>query len=386
MASRRTLRRQAKAEAYLRTAPQASALREMLAQAVSDRDSAIKAATGAATGVTHAINAARPQIEKVYGGAIGQANTISQTVDERLQGMGAPASPIRASIERERGVGQVRLSESLANALTDLSNQRVSAAAGRAYATENALNTYTGDKAKIGRQAMDLAEQAGVFTSTRYGELVGDQRKQQFTAREKARDRRATSRENTRNRRNQRITSGVDAQGQIIPGGPKDPKVKAQGENAKPLTAAEQRARGQVFAHAKDQIGKARDYIKQLSAKNSPEKIKHYLTVGLNQAQMVPVIDPKTKKAQTDARGQVKLRKQTVKIPAFDATFVNAAVELEDKGFLSERTVHDLRAQKIHVPKDWLPVKVKFHYRRPKSSGGGFADTNLPAGSRNKRR
>ena len=249
MAASRTLRRQARAEATLRTAPEASVLREMLMQAMSDRDTAIAAATGAARGVTSAVNKAGPSLKKAYGAAIDESHGTTATVDATLSQMGASAGPVQAAMARERGAGAERLSASLASALSELSNRRVEAAAGRAQATNAALSEYGSTKDKLTRQALDLSDQAGLYASTRYGELTGEERKAKRDAHQKAVDRRFTARQKAADRENSRLTSGVDAQGHVIPGGPKDAKGKA----AKPLTAAEQRTRGEKLAVAKSQ-------------------------------------------------------------------------------------------------------------------------------------
>jgi hypothetical protein len=107
VSSSRTLRRQAQAEATLRTAPQASVLREMLIQAMSDRDVAIKAATGSAHGVTAAVAKAGPSLKHVYSDAINQAHGTSATVDATLSSMGAVAGPYQAAMARERGTGRI---------------------------------------------------------------------------------------------------------------------------------------------------------------------------------------------------------------------------------------------------------------------------------------
>src|SRR3954470_17513684 len=266
MSSSRTLRRQAQAEATLRTAPQASVLREMLIQAMSDRDVAIKAATGSAKGVTAAVNKAGPSLKHVYHDAINQAHGTSATVDATLSSMGAVAGPYQAAMARERGTGADRLSQSLTSALSELSNRRIEAAAGRAQATNAALSEYSTTKAKLTRQASDLANQSGLYASTRLGELTDAERKARQQAHQQALTRHAQAVQNALSRKNSRLTAGVDAQGKVIPGGAKD---KPGGK--KHLSAAEQRARGQLYADARTGIDQARTWIQRFrSGKNAP--------------------------------------------------------------------------------------------------------------------
>lgn len=386
MASSRTLRRQAQAEATLRTAPEASVLREMLMQAMSDRDTAIAAATGAARGVTSAVNKAGPSLKKAYGSAIDESHGTAATIDATLSQMGASAGPVQAAMARERGTGADRLSASLASALSELSNRRVEAAAGRAQATNAALGEYSSTKDKLTRQALDLSNQSGLYASTRYGELTADERKAARDAHQKAVDRRFTAKQNAANRRNSRLTSGVDAKGQVIPGGPKDGKAKT----AKPLTAAEQRTRGEKLAAAKSQIGQAQTWIQRFRTGSKPmsdEQIRQLLSTGApakTVTKEVPVMDPATGKAKTDARGQTVTREQKTTgdpVPKLDADFIQAALDLEKQGYLTSSTIHALRGRRIHIIQDWLAPKPPKR-RTPKSTGGGFADTNLPAGSR----
>jgi hypothetical protein len=357
MSSSRTLRRQAQAEATLRTAPQASVLREMLIQAMSDRDVAIKAATGAAHGVTAAVAKAGPSLKHVYSDAINQAHGTSATVDATLSSMGAVAGPYQAAMARERGTGADRLSQSLTSALSELSNRRIEAAAGRAQATNAALSEYSTTKAKLTRQASDLANQSGLYASTRLGELTDAERKARQQAHQQALTRRSQAVQNALSRKNSRLTAGVDAQGKVIPGGAKDtPGGK------KHLSASEQRSRGQLLADAKNQIGQAQTWIDRYRSGShalSDKEIRSRLGNGDSFAVPVHRINPKTgqpaKQFKTDKQGQVVT--QQVKVPKLDQDFVQAALELKDQGYLSTKTVHALRQRKIHVLQEWLAPK-----------------------------
>lgn len=372
MSSSRTLRRQAQAEATLRTAPQASVLREMLIQAMSDRDVAIKAATGSAKGVTAAVNKAGPSLKHVYSDAINQAHGTSATVDATLSSMGAVAGPYQAAMARERGTGADRLSQSLTSALSELSNRRIEAAAGRAQATNAALSEYSTTKAKLTRQASDLANQSGLYASTRLGELTDAERKVRQQAHQKALDRHARAVQNALQRRNSRLTSGVDAQGKILPGGPKDKTVVG----AKPLTASEQRTRGERLGVAKNQIAQARTWINRFrngAKPKSDKEIRQLLASGQSARSIgkdVPVMLPNGK-PKTDARGQIVTRVQTIKgdpVPKLDADFIQAALELENQGHLSTASIHALRGRRIHVIQEWLaprsPAKRQAQRRR----------------------
>jgi hypothetical protein len=346
MSSSRTLRRQAQAEATLRTAPQASVLREMLIQAMSDRDVAIKAATGAAHGVTAAVAKAGPSLKHVYSDAINQAHGTSATVDATLSSMGAVAGPYQAAMARERGTGADRLSQSLTSALSELSNRRIEAAAGRAQATNAALSEYSTTKAKLTRQASDLANQSGLYASTRLGELTDAERKVRQQAHQKALDAPCA--------RSPERASAPQQPPHFRGGRPgQGPPRRAEGQDrrgAKPLTASEQRTRGERLAQAKSQIAQAQTWINRFrngAKPKSDKEIRQLLASGQSARSIgkdVPVMLPNGK-PKTDARGQIVTRVQTIKgdpVPKLDADFIQAALELENHGHLSTATIHAL--------------------------------------------
>jgi hypothetical protein len=357
MSSSRTLRRQAQAEATLRTAPQASVLREMLIQAMSDRDVAIKAATGAAHGVTAAVAKAGPSLKHVYSDAINQAHGTSATVDATLSSMGAVAGPYQAAMARERGTGADRLSQSLTSALSELSNRRIEAAAGRAQATNAALSEYSTTKAKLTRQASDLANQSGLYASTRLGELTDAERKVRQQAHQKALDSHRGSPERA-SAQEQPPHVGVDAQGRVIPGGAKDKPSPGQAPDG--LRAAD--SWGAAGGQAKSQISQAQTWINRFrngAKPKSDSEIRQLLASGQSAQSIsrdVPVMLPNGK-PKTDARGQVVTRVQRIKgdpVPKLDADFIQAALDLENHGHLSTASIHALRGRRIHVIQEWL--------------------------------
>jgi hypothetical protein len=366
MSSSRTLRRQAQAEATLRTAPQASVLREMLIQAMSDRDVAIKAATGAAHGVTAAVAKAGPSLKHVYHDAINQAHGTSATVDATLSSMGAVAGPYQAAMARERGTGADRLSQSLTSALSELSNRRIEAAAGRAQATNAALSEYSTTKAKLTRQASDLANQSGLYASTRLGELTDAERKARQQAHQKALTRHAQAVQNALSRKNSRLTAGVDAQGKVIPGGPKDKPRRCQASDG--LRAADSRGEAGSGEEPDRPSANVDQPLPQRREAQERQEIRQLLASGQSAQSIsrdVPVMLPNGK-PKTDARGQIVTRVQTIKgdpVPKLDADFIQAALELENQGHLSTATIHALRGRRIHVIQEWLtpapPPSVK---------------------------
>lgn len=198
------IRRQAQIEAALKVAPQQAALREALGQAVADRDAAIRAAAAASKGISAAIQQGRKRNRTVYSKALEQGNRITATVDSSLAGLGGVATAHRASLVRERGVGQERLSESLANSLREMSDRKIEAQAGRAYRTQAAQGQYAGEKAKIGQQRLDLAAVQGMTAEKVYGDLLEKAEDRSFKATQSALQREFQSTQNLLNRKNQR--------------------------------------------------------------------------------------------------------------------------------------------------------------------------------------
>lgn len=201
---RRDLWAEAQAQGALRVAPQQAALGEALAQAIADRDSAIRAASVASRGISAAIAQGRKRNRSVYGKALEQGNRITASVDSALANLGGVATAHRASLVRERGVGQERLSESLANSLREMSDRKIEAAAGRAWRMQAARGEYAGEKAKIGARRADLAREQGLAASVAYGGLLEKESQREFTATQNALQREFQGTQNLLSRKNQR--------------------------------------------------------------------------------------------------------------------------------------------------------------------------------------
>lgn len=214
------LTRQARSEARLRFGPQRFALQELIAQAVQTRDANLHAAAGADRAIQMILGTARRETRRNYAqaGAAGQGTTAM--VGETLAPLGPGADPFRAAIAREGGVGANRLTEGRTDALQELTNRRLEATSGRAYAQQAATRQYSSDIGKVGRSYLELAGEEGAFTQGRTGELrkeAADRAFQRDLAMFNQRQANARTRIQARTqRRGQRISANTQRRGQNL--------------------------------------------------------------------------------------------------------------------------------------------------------------------------
>lgn len=212
--------RQARSEARLRFGPQRFALQELIAQAVQTRDANLHAAAGADRAIQMILGRARRETTRNYAqaGAAGAGTTAM--VGEALAPLGPGADPFRAAIAREGGVGANRLTEGRTDALQELTNRRLEATSGRAYAQQAATRQYSADIGKVGRSYLELAGEEGAFTQGRTGELrreAADRAFQRDLAIFNQRQATARTRIQARTqRRGQRISARTQRRGQQI--------------------------------------------------------------------------------------------------------------------------------------------------------------------------
>jgi hypothetical protein len=163
--------RQAQNEATLRFGPQRFALKELIAQALQARDMALHAAAGAERGIQASIAAARGETARTYAQAAQTTTGTRGLVDQTLANLGAGATPFAAAIARERGGATDRLTEGKANTLQELTQRRLEASSGRAFATQHATDQFNQDLGKVQRGYQEVASEQGAFVQGRTGEL-----------------------------------------------------------------------------------------------------------------------------------------------------------------------------------------------------------------------
>jgi hypothetical protein len=164
--------RQAQNEATLRFGPQRFALKELIAQALQARDMALHAAAGAERGIQASIAAARGETAHTYAQAAQTTTGTRGLVDQTLANLGAGATPFAAAIARERGGATDRLTEGQANTLQELTQRRLEASSGRAFATQHATDQFNQDLGKVQRGYQEVASEQGAFVQGRTGELA----------------------------------------------------------------------------------------------------------------------------------------------------------------------------------------------------------------------
>lgn len=195
---------QAQAEAFLRTNPERSTLAQQLADARGDRDTAVSAASTAANANVSAARGAPAAYQRTYDDALGHVAAAIA-----VPGADNPATGAGRDAAQTRG----RLAEMLAAAQTDAKQRELSALEGGQYAVGQANAGYQKTSDTLSSRLRALAQEQGVYTAQREGELSGDQAKLDAAAKQKSLDRRSaqriasghdrTSRENTRTRADQ---------------------------------------------------------------------------------------------------------------------------------------------------------------------------------------
>lgn len=237
MATRRGKNRfasQAALEALVRFGPELSGLKSLQRQAVSNLDLGVRQAHGTANAITGAINAATPQVGKIYDDAgLKQAGIAGTLIGHDLAGLGSVADSIKAGASLEAAGAADKLNLAKTNALTDLSTQKVRARQGEQFAIKGAKDQFIKDVTEILQRKVDLGREKGAFTAATIGDLAQAAAEREAKALEGRAGRRTQREIAQANRDNALLTAGVDAQGHVIPGGKADPKVTGKGKGQK---------------------------------------------------------------------------------------------------------------------------------------------------------
>lgn len=171
---------QAQNEALVRYGPQRFALQQLISQALQTRDLALHAAAGAERGIQAAISQARGETQKNYGSALATTGDTRSLVDAALAHLGGAAQPFQAAIAGERGAATDRLTTGEAGALQNLTDRRLQAASGRAFATQHATDQFSRDVGQVRQSYEALAGEQGAFTQGRVAELKKESADRQF--------------------------------------------------------------------------------------------------------------------------------------------------------------------------------------------------------------
>ena len=312
--------KQAVAEAFLRFNPEASGLRQSLADVGAQEKQGVASARSVFASVRGATAKARPQLDKIFGDQAALAKALQDAAPASVTGPAGGAS----AIERE-GAAR-RLGEQLANAKAETVARDQEAASGMAFQIGNVHARAAADRAKVQTRLAELDREQGAFIQGRVESLA-----------DAARKRAATARENQRNR------DAAQARQD-------DQQDFTAGENAKDRAAADRRAAERNGGKKKDSAA----YVDTRDAVN--EALRHAKALrkgGLGRDQVLDTL-VKGREAQTIPSGRTRINpatgkpvETTLKLPAVPKTkrtFAQIAVELAWTGKISPQSARRLRA------------------------------------------
>lgn len=214
---------QAALEALVRFGPELSGLKSLQRQAESNLSLGVRQAHGTANAITGTIDNVTPQVAKIYDDAgLKQAGVAGTLMGHDVAGLGHVADSIKAGASLEAAGAADRLNLEKAHALTNLGTQKVRARQGEQFAIGTAKDQFVKSVTEILSRKQDLSREKGAFTSATINSLA-----QTAAAAQLKQSESAAARENAR------LVAGVDAQGHVLPGGPKDPKVTGKGKGGK---------------------------------------------------------------------------------------------------------------------------------------------------------
>lgn len=310
---------EADALALVRFGPETTALKALMQQAAEDRDTAIKSAASTSSLVRSAVDEARPTVRSAYDQSMRQAAAQQAIAAPQL----TPGSPFAQAAAIEQTGLNSRLAESRAAEDTALTNRRIAAGEGAAYAQTAANRQYAQDRSKIGQRALDLANEQGAFTASTAMDLQSADDK--LASQENQAKARLSQQERASIRK-----AGLDPDQPLkgggyapIPGGKLDPKAKPA-----PAPAKTKWATSQQQAAAADSIQEALQFAQKLKAHNVTRQDAAAALQTGQDAQ--PVYDPKTGKrvlnpdgTQATTPAVPKVKSQLLLSVALDAAYDN---------------------------------------------------------------
>jgi hypothetical protein len=338
--------RQAQNEATLRFGPQRFALKELIAQALQARDMALHAAAGAERGIQASIAAARGETARTYAQAAQTTTGTRGLVDQTLANLGAGATPFAAAIARERGGATDRLTEGKANTLQELTQRRLEASSGRAFATQHATDQFNQDLGKVQRGYQEVASEQGAFVQGRTGELRKEAADRKFQ-RDLAELTQASKTSGRGSRRAPRSAGRTSA----TPTGRR--RSAAQG-------AARKRRR------RRPPPNRPRSGVGSLT-QGEENDVKDSITKVVSIITNPPAFEDPPKGAKPGAKGP-RLTHQRMLQHLRNGTnplgepqpddIIQIAYDLRDNGgVLSSKGIRLVHSRGMHVPKEWLPKK-----------------------------
>lgn len=157
------IERQAALETKVRYGPERSALRTLVDEANEDLRSGIKAEKGTAEGIIAAVDAAMPEVAKHYAENRSTVDNAQADVRQDLATLGAGADRFRAVQARETAAARSRLADALSSTRSELSQRKVDAKAGAAYAVTNRVQQHDKTIKELRARRRQLAGEEGAF-------------------------------------------------------------------------------------------------------------------------------------------------------------------------------------------------------------------------------
>lgn len=337
--------RQAVAEAFLRFNPEASGLRQSLADIGAQEKQGVSSARSVFASVKGATAKARPELDRIFGGQATLAKALQDAAPSSANGPAGGASAI------EREGARRRLGEQQANAQAETVARDQEAASGMAFQIGNVQARAAADRSKVQTRLAELDREQGAFIQGRVASLDEARRKREATARENARNRAATR----ANQEDQQSFQAGENQKN------RDAKTK-NGSRTKPKDSG-------AYVDTRDAVNAALRHAKALKRGG----------VGKNQALDTLVTG---RESQTIPSGQTRINPATGKpvetslklpaIPKTKRTFAQIAVELAWSGKISAQSARRLRALGYSVK------TLGYHVAKPaKPKRGGFSDPGI---------
>jgi hypothetical protein len=346
MASVAEIRKQAQAEAYLRVAPQLSALAGAVTAAKADRNAALHAATGAYRGISGAIHQAGPQQRRVYTEAQRSAHGTDVIARQTLSQLASSpgVDTIKAAYAHEGAVGGQVIAKQMASRLADLSDRRIEAAAGAAFAKQKALSSYAAERSKLNTRGLDIAREQGAAADASFGKLTQaeedrtlkrDLQSQELRSRSILQGRRLASAENV-------AEAQIGSREHVAALGRREKSIQGAKNRQNQRSLAQTRAgakSGAQFKPSKDQIAQTENYYKAING---------YIT---------------------DAKKKIAMRHTAANYDKLGVPrqITNAAADYVTKGHITPKSAQELQAIGVVVPKSHVGVQVRPHTRSPRS-------------------
>lgn len=339
--ARRNLLAEAQVTAAAQVAPQIAALGEALQQARADRNSAIHAAAAANAGIAHAIHLAGSSVKKGYRGAQALA----------APGQSYSNSQYGAAAGAERSLGTTALASSLANSLKELSDRRISAAAGRAYATQRALGDYEGKVAGVQSKRQSLAAQQGLLTGAAYSKLSESQADRNLRLSLQRESESFTAGQNRLGRKQDRILTNRKITADAI--ATENAQEFTAGQNAKNRRAARRNT-----VYSQNQQNKRARLAARGTGGGGPKPSADHVYKGRTSIELI--------RGEYAKGGSMHTVAEDARKKGYPEPIINAAADLHTKGHISPQGVRKLEQLGYTVPKEWTGIQVRPHTRRRK--------------------